>query len=94
MSQFFVYILANKHNTVLYTGVTRDLRRRMYEHKTRIGSAFTRRYNITKLVYDEVLADAYPAIAREKQIKAGPRKRKLALIEAAHPEWRDLADDL
>jgi putative endonuclease len=91
--QFYVYIMANVHHTVLYTGVTRDLRSRAWQHRTGAGGGFTRRYNCTKLVYYELFRDSYNAIAREKQIKAGSRARKIELIEAMNPEWRDLFPD-
>ena len=92
--QYYVYIMTNKHNTVLYTGVTNDLRRRAYEHRTGQGSRFTSRYNVTKLVWYEIGQDVNAAIAREKQIKGGSRKKKIALIEQMNPEWRDLYDEL
>ena len=89
-----VYIMTNKHNKVLYTGVTGDLKRRAYEHRTGHGGGFTSRYNAHKLVYYEVADDAEAAIAREKQIKAGTRQKKVDLINAMNPPWRDLYDDL
>ena len=92
--QHYVYIMTNKHNTVLYTGVTNDLQRRAYEHKTGQGGNFTSRYNLTKLVYYEIGHDARSAIAREKQIKAGSRQKKLDLINSMNPEWRDLYGEL
>jgi putative endonuclease len=92
--QYYVYIMTNKYNTVLYTGVTNDLMRRAYEHKTGRGGGFTSRYNITKLVYYEVSADAHSAIAREKQIKAGSRQKKLGLVNEMNPEWKDLYEEL
>jgi putative endonuclease len=89
-----VYIMANARNTVLYTGVTSDLRVRLEEHRQgKHSEAFTRRYNIGKLVYYETTPNIAAAIAREKQIKAGSRARKIALIEGLNPEWRDLAED-
>ena len=91
--QMFVYIMTNRLNTVLYTGVTSDLKRRVYEHKEKIKGKFTSRYNVNKLVYYEVFSDPYNAIAREKQIKAGSRKKKIDLINATNPKWRDLYDD-
>ena len=91
---YYVYIMTNKHNTVLYTGMTGDLRRRAYQHRTGRGGGFTSWYNAGKLVYYEVTGDASSAIAREKQIKAGSRQKKLDLIEAMNPEWRDLYDEL
>ncbi len=91
---YFVYIMTNKNNSVLYTGVTNDLARRVYEHKEKKLAGFTKRYNISKLVYYEVFNDPYYAIAREKQIKAGSRKKKLELIESMNPMWKDLYDEL
>ncbi len=73
----YVYIMTNKHNTVLYTGVTNDLARRVYEHKQKIGSGFTSRYHVSKLVYVETFDSIKSAIAREKQIKAGSRQKRL-----------------
>ena len=92
--QYYVYIMTNQHNTVLYTGMTNDLRRRAYEHRTGRGGGFTRRYNVVKLVYYEETGDVNAAIAREKQIKGGSRQKKLDLIEAMNPEWRDLYEEL
>lgn len=92
---FAVYIMTNKHNTVLYTGVTNDVVRRVYEHREKIsGQSFTARYNVHKLVYYEFFEDAYNAIAREKQIKAGSRAKKVKLIDDMNPEWKDLFDAL
>ena len=90
--QFYVYILTNKNNTVLYTGVTSNLECRIWEHKHKIYKGFTAKYNVDKLVYYEIHYDSYEAIAREKQIKAGSRKKKIDLINAQNPEWKDLAD--
>ena len=88
---YFVYILTNNHNTVLYTGVTNDLKRRVYTHKQHLDkSSFTARYNIEKLVYYEVTSNIEAAIAREKQIKSWNRKRKNQLIEGKNPKWVDL----
>ncbi len=92
--QSFIYILTNKHNRVLYTGVTSDLKKRIWEHREKLVDGFTKRYNVTKLVYYEVFADIRDAIAREKQIKAGSRQQKIGLIAGMNPEWRDLCDDL
>jgi len=86
--------MSNKNNTVLYTGVTNDLRRRVYEHKEKMIEGFTKRYHITKLVYYEILRDAEPAIAREKQIKGGSRQKKEGLIEGMNLYWKDLYDGL
>jgi putative endonuclease len=86
-----IYILTNKSNAVLYTGVTSDLRKRLYEHKNKIYmSSFTAKYNVSKLVYFEVFSLIEEAIAREKQIKGGSRKKKIELIESINPEWEDL----
>ncbi len=93
--QFYVYIMTNKNNTVLYTGVTgKHLRQRIWEHKERLVPGFTKKYNINQLVYYEIFEDAYSAISREKQIKAGSRKKKINLIEKMNPEWKDLLDEL
>lgn len=90
--RYFVYILTNIHNTVLYTGVTNDLCRRIGEHRAGRGSEFTRKYKVGKLVYYEEGDNINIAIAREKQIKGGSRKKKLDLINAFNPEWKDLSD--
>jgi putative endonuclease len=92
--QYYVYIMTNRHNTVLYTGVTSDLRRRGYEHREGLGGGFTARYNVKKLVYYEIVHDVHSAIAREKQIKAGSRRKKLDLVEGMNPLWKDLYEDL
>ena len=91
--QGYVYILTNPRNTVLYTGVTSNLQKRIYEHKTKQVKGFTSKYNCDKLVWFEQTDDISAAIAREKQIKAGSRKKKIALIETANPAWDDLAFD-
>ncbi len=88
--QFYVYILANRTNRVLYTGVTNDLVRRVTEHREKLVDGFTKRYKVDKLVYYEVCDDAYTAISREKQIKAGSRVDKERLIAAMNREWTDL----
>ena len=92
--QYYVYIMTNRHNTVLYTGVTSNLLRRIYEHRTGSGGGFTSRYNATKLVYYELSGDVHSAITREKQIKGGSRQKKVDLIERMNPEWKDLHDEL
>ena len=91
---YYVYILANSNNRVLYTGITCDLERRIWEHKTRHIRGFTARYNVDRLVYYETFNDAVEAIQREKQITAGKRKAKIMLIKAANPEWTDLAEGM
>ena len=88
---YYVYMLTNKNKNVLYTGVTSDLVRRVYEHKHHLDQdSFTAKYNTTNLVYYECTSDVRAAIEREKQIKSWNRKRKNALIEAFNPEWNDL----
>jgi len=94
MSGYYVYIMTNKAHTVLYTGVTNDLKRRVYEHKEKLVEGFTKKYNINKLVYFEIFQDAYGAIAREKQIKGGSRRKKCGLIESLNPTWEDLYSKL
>jgi putative endonuclease len=83
-------MMTNIHNTVIYTGVTNDLQRRVLEHKSGKGSAFSARYHLTKLVYFETGCDINAAIYREKQIKAGSRQKKIDLINGMNPEWKDL----
>jgi putative endonuclease len=92
--RFYVYILTNARRTVLYTGVTNDLARRVWQHRNGQGSSFTAKYHCCELVFFEIFKDAYNAIAREKQIKAGSRGSKVKRIEEMNPEWRDLYNDL
>ena len=89
--QYFVYIMTNKSGT-LYTGVTNNLERRIYEHKHHLVKGFTNKYNIDKLVYFEETNDINAAISREKQIKGWLRKKKIALIESMNPDWKDLSE--
>ncbi len=91
---YYVYLMTNKKNTVIYTGVTSDLIRRVYEHKEKLVKSFTSRYNINKLVYYEVFQDVSYAITREKQIKGGSRANKIELINGMNLEWNDLYDSL
>ena len=86
--------MTNKRNTVLYTGVTSNLLKRVYEHKNKVIKGFTSKYNIIKLVYYEVFNDMYNAIAREKQIKGGSRQKKIDLVNSMNPGWKDLYPDL
>lgn len=87
----YIYILTNKNNTVLYTGVTSNLTKRLYEHRSGYyPNSFTSKYNVTKLVYYEGFISIDEAIAREKQIKAGSRQKKQDLINAFNPQWNDL----
>jgi putative endonuclease len=92
--QYCVYIMTNVHNTVLYTGITNNLARRVYEHKNVLGSTFVKKYNVHKLVYYEIGNDARVTIAREKQIKGGSRKKKIDLINSMNPEWKDLYEKI
>ena len=92
--QYCVYILTTSRNTALYTGVTNDLVRRVYEHKNEIVGGFTKKYKVHKLVYYEAGGDVLAAIAQEKQIKSWVRQKKLALITSFNPDWRDLYDEL
>ena len=87
---FYVYILTNKSNTVLYVGVTNDLKRRIYEHKQKFVDGFTKKYNVDKLVYYEILTSAYDSITREKQLKGLLRSKKEELINSFNPNWNDL----
>ena len=88
--QYYIYIMTNKNNTVLYTGVTNDLKRRVYLHKNKFMDGFTKKYNISKLVYYEISQEVKTAILREKQIKAGSRAKKIMLIENMNIDWNDL----
>ena len=92
--QYYVYILTNQGNTVLYTGVTNDLERRVLEHRAKLIDGFTRRYKVTKLVCYEIFDHPENAILREKQIKAGPRRKKLELVNTMNKEWADLLQGL
>jgi len=91
--RYAVYIATNKNQSVLYTGVTSDLQQRIYQHKQKVVKGFTKRYNVSQLVYYELFNDIQEAIAREKQIKGGSREKKIELIEHLNPSWRDLYDD-
>lgn len=90
MKEYYVYILTNKSRT-LYTGVTNDLERRVYEHRRKLVPGFTAKYRTTQLVYFEVTQDVHAALAREKQIKGWLRAKKIALIESVNPKWEDLS---
>jgi len=92
--QYFVYIMTNKANSVLYTGVTSDLKKRAYEHRNKMMEGFTKKYKIAKLVYYELFTEPLQAIAREKQIKGGSRQKKDNLINQKNPDWNDLYDEL
>ena len=86
--------MTNAHNTALYTGVTNNLARRVYEHKNGLGSKFVKKYNIHKLVYYEIGNDVNATIAREKQIKGGSRKKKIDLVNNMNPQWKDLYEEI
>jgi putative endonuclease len=90
--QYFIYIMINKNHSVLYTGVTNDLKRRGYEHKNKLAEGFTKKYNVNKLVFYEIYNDINEAITREKQIKGYSRARKIKLIEEMNNQWNDLYD--
>ncbi|MBI2315349.1 GIY-YIG nuclease family protein [Candidatus Daviesbacteria bacterium] len=90
MKYYYVYIATNPQNNVFYTGVTNNLIRRIYEHKQKLVSGFTEKYNINKLVFYEVYEDINEAIRREKQIKGGSREKKLKLIEKTNSNYEDL----
>ena len=92
MAVYWTYIVASRHRT-LYTGITNDLERRVYEHKTGLTTGFAKKYNCSRLVFFESADTPLVAIAREKQIKGWTRKKKIGLIEASNPQWRDLSDD-
>lgn len=91
---YYVYILANWNHKVIYTGVTNNLNRRLYEHKNKLIPGFTSRYNIDRLVYYETTFDINSAIIREKEIKAWRREKKNKLIQSLNPGWKDLGDEL
>lgn len=94
IKQYYVYIMTNQWNTVLYTGVTNDLKRRIQEHKDKTIQGFTNRYHVDKLVYYEDTESIENAILREKQIKGGSRKDKVQLINSLNSEWRDLFEEM
>jgi len=91
MTQYYVYIMTNKSGT-LYVGATRNLVRRVYEHKHKLTDGFTKRYNITRLLYYEISEDFESSIAREKQIKGWIRRRKIDLFQEENPTWQDVSE--
>lgn len=91
-SKFYVYILANKNNRVLYVGVTNNLHRRLYEHKNKLIEGFTEKYNVNKLIYFEETESIKSAILREKEIKKWRREKKENLINTINSKWKDLSD--
>jgi putative endonuclease len=94
MKRYHVYILASKRNGTLYIGVTRNIARRVYEHKNNLIPGFTKKYKVHRLVYCEQFGDIVSALRREKSLKKWNRKWKLELIERANPDWRDLYGEL
>ncbi|MFA6253171.1 MAG: GIY-YIG nuclease family protein [Patescibacteria group bacterium] len=92
--QYFVYILSNKNNTVLYIGITSNLLGRIFQHKDQATKGFTSRYNVDKLVYYEIYEDVYEAISREKQLKSGSRRKKVDLVNNFNKQWEDLCNKL
>lgn len=93
MKSYWIYILASKKNGTLYIGITSDLLRRVYEHKEKLIDGFTKKYNVTQLMYVEEFQDVADAIRREKSIKKWNREWKTRLIEEQNPNWRDLYED-
>lgn len=93
-NQYFVYLLSNKNNTVIYTGVTNELKQRVYEHKKKMIDGFTKKYNVNELLYFEFTSDINSAIQREKQIKAGSRQKKIDLVNSINKEWKDLYNEI
>ena len=91
--QYYVYILSNWNNKVLYIGITSNLERRLYEHKMKLADGFTKRYNVNKLVYYECTCDVEAAITREKQLKGWTRSQKDTLINRENPQWLDLSEN-
>ena len=92
--QFYVYILTNWNNKVLYVGITSDLKKRLYEHQNQLEDGFTKKYNVFKLVYFETVKEVRSAIAREKQIKGWRRSKKNQLVRQMNPEWKDLSFEI
>ena len=92
--QYYVYIITNKNNTTLYTGVTSNLAKRIYQHINKVIEGFSQRYNLNKLVYFEIHSDIENAIKREKYIKGKKREYKLKLINEFNPEWKNLYNDI
>ena len=91
MKNYYVYIMTSSSGT-LYTGMTNDLKRRVYQHKHKLIEGFTEKYNVTRLAYYEETQDVQTAIAREKEIKSWRRNKKLELIKSLNPTWQDLSD--
>jgi len=92
MKNYYVYLLTNWNNKVMYVGITNNLERRLYEHKNKLVNGFTKKYNINKLVYFEETSDVNAALSREKEIKKWRREKKDSLVLIANPEWEDLSE--
>ncbi len=92
--EFFIYILTNISNTVLYVGVTNNLIRRVFEHRNKLADGFSNKYNLNKLVHFEIYSDAESALSREKQLKGGSRQKKLELIKKNNPQFKDLYNEI
>ena len=90
--RYYVYLLTNWNNKVMYVGVTNDLERRLYEHKNKLIKGFTEKYNVNKLVYVEETGDVLSALAREKEIKKWRREKKNNLVVGSNPNWKDLSE--
>jgi len=86
--------MTNKNNNIIYTGITNDLKKRIYQHKNKLINGFTKKYNINKLIYYEICEDVKNAILREKQIKGGSRKKKINLIDEFNKSWKDLDEEI
>ncbi len=93
-NKYFIYILTNKFNTTLYIGVTNNLKRRIYEHQNKLIIGFTKKYNLTKLIYFEEYNDIEQALNREKQLKKWRRSKKDILINRMNPKWNNLSEDI
>ena len=93
MNDYYVYILTNQNNRVMYIGVTNNLKRRLYEHKNELIEGFTKQYHVHKLVYFEHTTEIKAALEREKQLKGWVRKKKNALVMTRNPEWKDLSEN-
>ena len=91
--RYYVYLLTNWNNKVMYVVFTNDLERRVYEHKHKLVEGFTQKYNVNKLVYFEETGDINVALAREKEIKKWRREKKNSLVDGSNPEWEDLSSD-
>ena len=94
MNNYYIYILTNQSNKVVYVGMTNDLKRRIYEHKNKLMNGFSKKYNLNKLVYFESSSEINTVLNREKEIKKWRREKKNKLVESMNPNWTDLSDEL